>query len=212
MTFVDGQQHDSHEFLLRLFEQSEALGRFFLLRRKVKFTCQSCSLESDANDELTTEWAMRLRDEHGDRVDFAELVQRNSVEELEKRCVQCGNVDRLHTKCTTTEMLPETKYVVVKIDRFVMERDTETDELVKREVLGAITGFKADDVSIQGEKLKVCAAVVYDSRTGNAGHYYTYVRGHGKDRWLICDDKVCTGKASFVPNLKMVMYMILKRQ
>ena len=210
--FVDGQQHDSHEFLLRLFGQSEALGRFFLLRRKEKFTCQSCSLESDANDELTTEWAMRLRDEHGDRVDFAELVQRNSVEELEKRCVQCGNVDRLHTKCTTMELLPETKYVVVKIDRFVMERDTETDELVKREVLGAITGFKADDVSIQGEKLKVCAAVVYDSRTGNAGHYYTYVRGHGKDRWLICDDKVCTGKASFVPNLKMVMYMILKRQ
>ena len=130
---------------------------------------------------------------------------------MEKHCERCSNEKNvLHTKCTTLGMLPETKYVVVKIDRF--NQDQIGEEFVNREVLGAITGFKADDVSVLGEKLRVCAAVVYDSATGYAGHYYTYVRNHGEKKWLMCSDTVSTGKSNFVTHLKRVSYMILERQ
>jgi ubiquitin C-terminal hydrolase len=219
VNFLDGEHHDSHEFLLKLFEQSESLGRLFLMRRKVKVICQSCFLETQYDDEFTTEWALRLNEAHGDKVDFEEFVRSNSIDELEKRCEQCEDMDKVHLKHTSMEMLDDSKYVVMKIERFIAEchnivlpNGKVGIVTTKREVKGAITGFNADDVSILGDKLKVCAAVVYESSTGEKGHYYTYVRSHGKDRWLKCDDKTCTGKAKFVPNLKKIMYMILEKQ
>ena len=136
---------------------------------------------------MTTEWSLVLNDDHGPRVDFTDLVHSNSVESLRKRCIKCGYVDksegRMHKKCTSMEMLPETKYVVLKIERFVTElkKRRGVDVWEKREVLGAITGFNVDDVNIMGKRLRVCAAVVYHIETGEGGHYYTYVRQQGEN-------------------------------
>lgn len=213
---MDGRQHDSYECLLELFKHSQSLGSMFLMRRTEEYTCQSCSLVSRGKEEQTTEYQMPLRDVYGDSITFAELQQKSCVGNLSKRCVRCDGTNeavgdgRLHTQCTRYEMMPESKYVVLKIEWFTYDVNAE-DIVVKRKVLSRITDFEADDVSLMGEKLRVCAAVVYDSVTGDAGHYYTYVRHHGEDQWLICNDRKCTRSAKFVPGLKDVMYMILER-
>jgi hypothetical protein len=109
-------------------------------------------------------------------------------------------------------MIDGTEYVIVRLGSFVFVPD-ENDMVnggFNERVSCLVTGFNPDDVDFGFAKLKVVAAVRYDSTSGNQGHYYTYVRV-GESSWRECNDRRGTENVKFVPQLRNVSYMIMKK-
>lgn len=224
--YLNGQQHDSWEFLKTMFSLCDEVRNMFSYKVAKRIRCENpeCGVTRTIS-ELMEHEVILDRPMSGSETLSSLLSQWGKKERVKTRCLNCC-ADEEHLEAAarsegvwgetwwTGSALDTTKNILLVIPRFrAREGQVWTDRQVAgTKCDGKITEFDPNLVHFGGKRWKASALVMHRGENVNSGHYWTLVNhDHDGVGWVKKDDQIGERIDQLPDGMEGVYYVMLTR-